>query len=258
MIIKELEKILLDMGLKNGNIICVHSDITSFGIPNILKDKVRQYGFNIILDSYIDTFKSVVGMEGLVLMPTFSYSATKGEIFYVNETKSDVGSMTDYFRTKKNVYRSHHPIFSFAAWGNNAEEYLHLCDYDCFGMKSIFGKIYDMNAKYVLFGLSIPNGLSAVYFSEQRVNAYYRYFKEIESVINDGHREYKKKIKYFVRDKKLNYRDSWYNLEKKALEQEIAINTQYNGGKIFIIQSQRIDDLIIGELKKNKDFLIVK
>jgi hypothetical protein len=47
-------------------------------------------------------------------------------------------------------------------------------------------------------------------------------------------------------------------LEKKALEQEIAINTQYNGGKIFIIQSQRIDDLIIGELKKNKDFLIVK
>jgi aminoglycoside N3'-acetyltransferase len=159
---------------------------------------------------------------------------------------------------KRNVYRSHHPIFSFAAWGNNAEEYLHLYDYDCFGAKSIFGKIYDMNAKYILFGLEIQNGLSAVYFSEQRANVYYRYFKEFEAVIDDGQRKYNKKIKYFVRDKKLNYKDSWYNLQKKAIEQRIAIMTQYNGGKIFIIKSQGIDDLIIEQLKKNKDFLIMK
>jgi len=256
MIIYDLVNLFNENGVNKGDIICVHSDITSFGIPVSLKEQIKKKGINFLMDSYIDTFKAVVGKEGLILMPTFTYSACHGEIFDVENSKSTVGALTEYFRKQKDVKRSQHPIFSFAAWGQDAENFLKFESFDCYGEKSFFGKLYDLNITYVLFGVDIQHGATFVYYSEEKAKVYYRYYKDFLGIIKKEDNQFKTTVRYFVRDLDLKYEDYWYDVEKKALERGFAKIFEYSSGKITITKSQDIDQLIQEELKINKAFLI--
>lgn len=255
-IIQELKELFNANGVNKGDIICIHSDITSFGIPTSLKEHVRKNGINFLMDSYIDTFKAVVSESGLILMPSFTYSACHNELYDIGNTKSTVGALTEYFRNKKDVKRSLHPIFSFTAWGNDVDNFLNLESFNCYGKKSFFGKLHDLNITYVLFGVDIQHGATFVYYSEEKAKVYYRYYKEFSGIIKNKNGQFEKSVRYFVRDLDLKYEDNWYDLENKAIEMGIARIFEYSGGKITLTKSQEIDKLIQKELKKNKNFLI--
>ena len=212
------------------------------------------------MESYLDTFKDAVGEQGLIVMPTFSYSACEGEVFDVNNTKSKskIGVLPEYFRKQKDVKRSLHPIFSFAAWGDKAEDFLKFESFNCFGEKHIFGKLYNINATYVLFGIDMQHGATYVFYSEQKINVYYRYYKNFPAIIRDNNKEFKTTVKYFVRNLNLNPKDYFYELEKRSLETGITNSFKFGSGNILIMKSQEIDGLIREEVKKNKDYLIRK
>jgi len=256
MVIKELKENLENNGVKKGDFICVFSDITSFGIPAVIKNKVKASGINFLLDSYIDTFKDVVGREGLVVMPTFTYSATKNQIFDLADSKSEVGALTEYFRKQPQVVRSSHPIFSFAAWGNGAKNFLKLESYDCFGRKSILGKLHDAKAKYILLGAGMHESATFVLYSEQKNKVYYRYFKNFTGIIKDGKKKFELSVRYFVRD--LNHNYSWRQLEKDALGRGIIKKFKFSGGDILLVDSRKIDGLIKHKLKENKNYLTIQ
>ncbi|MCK4553672.1 AAC(3) family N-acetyltransferase [Candidatus Parcubacteria bacterium] len=256
MIIPELKKIFEDQGVKRDDTLCIFSDITSFGIPKTIKERTRGSNLDLLLDSYINTLKDLVGENGLVVMPTFTYSACKGEIFDVNKTKSEVGALTEYFRRQKNVKRSLHPIFSFAAWGKDAESFLELENFDSFGDESILGKLFQINAYYVLFGVSMHQSATFVLYSEQKNNVYYRYFKDFSATAINKNEKININARYFVRDLNMDYKYSWNDLEKKGIELRIIKTFKFGSGEILIMRSQAIDKLIRQKLKKNKNYLI--
>lgn len=258
MVIQELKNKFRQNNIHNGATICIFSDITSFGIPSSLKTHVRKRGARFLLDSYIDTFKTVVGKAGLIVMPTFTYSATKKEIFDVDNTPSTVGTLTEYFRKQNGVKRSTHPVFSFAAWGKTVSSFLKLDNFDCFGKGSIFDKLYNLNANYVLFGVDIQHGASFIYYSEEKLRVYYRYFKNFPAVIKDGKKTLKTTVRYFVRDLDLKYEDYWFNLERQALKTGIAKSIKFSGANILLMKSQEIEKLIQQEVSSNQDYLIKK
>jgi len=256
MIIPDLKKTLEKNGVEKNDAVCVFSDITSFGIPRSMKEKVKAEGVDFLMESYIDTFKSLIGTGGMLVMPTFSYSACKGEVFSVEATGSTVGALTEYFRKKKGVCRSAHPIFSFCASGKGAEELLDITDFDCFGKDSVFGRLYDKHAKYVLFGVDMQHGASYVYYTEQKIGVYYRYFKYFPATVRYKSSEVKMNIRYFVRDLELSYTDYWHDLERKSIEAGVTRCLEFGGGRILTMKSQDIDALIREEVGKNKDYLI--
>ena len=98
---------LNEAGVEEGDVLFVHSDITSFGS---LATKNKSF----LLDSIIDAFKTVAGNTGTIIMPTFSYSTEKNEAFNVEHTKSTVGTLTEYFRKLNGVVRTPHPTHSAA------------------------------------------------------------------------------------------------------------------------------------------------
>jgi aminoglycoside 3-N-acetyltransferase len=216
MIIKELKEVLKNKGIKKKDTVCVFSDITSFGIPQMLKEKIKEKGMNFLLDSYIETFQDLIGKNGLLLMPTFTYSATNNEVYDVQKTKSTVGVLTEYFRKKDDVVRSLHPIFSFAAWGKKAPEIIKIDDWDSFGPKSVMGKLDDLNAMYVLFGVGMHDSATFVLYSEQKHKTYYRYFKRFPAKIINGNKQINTDVNYYVRNLDINYDYSWENLESKG------------------------------------------
>ena len=70
-----------------------------------------------------DALDEVLGPKGTIVIPTFTYSATKGKPFIVEETPSTVGDLTEFFRKQPGVLRSCDPIFSVAVRGSKAEEF---------------------------------------------------------------------------------------------------------------------------------------
>jgi len=256
MIIGVIKDLLQKNGVIKGDTICVFSDITSFGVPNTLKDHIKKRGMNYLLDSYIDTFKDVVGKEGILLMPTFTYSACNNEIFDVNNSKSTVGVLTEYFRKKEDVKRSLHPIFSFAAYGKKADEILKQEDWDSFSEKSVMGKLENINAMYILFGVGMHESATFVLYSEQKYKAYYRYFKNFPGIIVDGDKKVETDVSYYVRDLNINYEYSWENLEKIGKKRGIIKSDKFESGEIMLMRAKEIDFLIREELDRDKDSLI--
>lgn len=258
MIITELKKCLLKGGIKKSDVVCIFSDIANMGIPKMPRKAINNKGVNLLLDAYLETFKNVVKQEGTIIMPTFTYSACNKEEYDTEKTKSQVGAWTEYFRLKKRVKRSGHPIFSFAAWGNKAAEYTQIDDYDCFGNNSIFSKLYAANAKYILFGVNMQHGASFVHYSEQKAKVYYRKYKEFDGIIRINSGITSKKIMYYARRHDIKYEDNWNNLEKDAIKAGVIKELIFNQGKILVMNSKNIDDFIVNKIMMNNDYLIKK
>ena len=258
MVIKSLYDLLSKNGINAGDSICIFSDVSKFPIPESIKQEVKDLGVEKLLKSYVDTFKELVGKDGLIIMPTFTYSPMRSEIYNPDYSKSRVGVLTEYFRKSDSVERSSHPIFSFACWGSESIKFLKLENFHCFGDRSLFGKMYNMRTKYILFGVNIQLGATFIYYSLEKNNVYYRYNKSFTSKIKIGNKSFEKQVKYFVRDLSLKYKDDWHGLEKLSIKRGICKSIKYNKGRILITSSNEIDTLIQSQLNVDKDYLIKK
>lgn len=104
---EDIKKGLIDLGLKGGDLVLVHSALASLG-------KVEGGA-----DTVIDALLEVLGPKGTLMMPTLS-----GGIFKREESPSGVGIITETFRKRPDVSRSLHPTHSVAAKGFLAEKML--------------------------------------------------------------------------------------------------------------------------------------
>lgn len=109
----------------------------------------------------IEAMEEVVGAAGTIIMPAFPLKERmrdhllRGEHFDARNTRSNMGAITEYFRTMSGVYRSVHPTHSVCAKGNSAEEIVagHELCLTPFCKGSPFDKIVNRNFWIVLFGV---------------------------------------------------------------------------------------------------------
>ena len=184
----KLIEILKALGIQEGDTICVHSDLLPFGKYKVPKGQYEQ--------AYVDALLEVIGDEGTLIMPTFSYSFCKNEVYNVKDTKSTVGSLTEYFRKLPTVTRTLDPIFSFAVCGKNKEKYLDIGE-ECFSRDSMYGKLVDDKAKMVFLGAE--KGFTFNHFMEATMQVPYRFMKRFHGTIVDGEKEYIVYRDYYVR-----------------------------------------------------------
>ena len=124
---KDIEIALRELGLKKGDIVGVHSSLSSFGYVEGEADTV------------IDALLEVVGREGTIVMPTHSTNLVKVKLapkevaagalwlyqilpYNHKETPCSTGVIPETLRKRKGVMRSLHPVFSVAAIGPKAKE----------------------------------------------------------------------------------------------------------------------------------------
>jgi aminoglycoside 3-N-acetyltransferase len=150
-----IDKILSDiekLGINKGDSIFVHSKLSSVGFINGDVNKINE------------KFIELVGENGRVFMPTFSSNGysfdylSTNPVFDVNNTKSNMGVLTEKFRLIKDVKRSIHPTHSVAVWAKDKEYFTdeHHLDIYPFGIKSPFYKFLQLkNTKAVCLGLTI-------------------------------------------------------------------------------------------------------
>ena len=106
-----LIKDLINLGVKKGDVLVVHSSLKSMG-------KVDG-GANTVIDALIE----VVGKEGTILFPALTYSPCYSTLkFDVKNTPSCVGYISEVFRNRPDIIRSFHPTHSVCAFGKFAKE----------------------------------------------------------------------------------------------------------------------------------------
>ncbi|WP_126444184.1 AAC(3) family N-acetyltransferase [Sulfuricystis multivorans] len=179
-------------GIKPGHCLMLHAD--AFPAAQLPGDDLAQR-----MDKLLDGVLAALGSDGTLVMPTFSYSATKGEVFCPARTPSEVGLLSEHFRQRRGVQRSKHPIFSVAASGSLAERFAKTIVEDCFGADTAFDLLMRHDAWIASLGCSMDR-MTFVHYVEQAHGVTYRYFKKFPFAIEmDGAVE-QGWVRYYVRD----------------------------------------------------------
>ncbi|MDH4180077.1 MAG: AAC(3) family N-acetyltransferase [Armatimonadota bacterium] len=139
---------LSQLGLRSGDVVFLHSSLKSLGWVDGGADAV------------IDAFLAVIGPEGLLIVPTLTWTFARGRAakhaFDPKETPSRVGRITDTLWRRPNAFRSAHPTHSIAAIGRRAEELVAGHDStSTFGKNGPYRRYVDWGAKILFMGVSL-------------------------------------------------------------------------------------------------------
>src|SRR3989338_1633854 len=222
----DIAKALRRCGIKKGDILFVHSDISAFG-------KLSTLDAAFLLKTLIDTLKESVGSAGTIIMPTFTYSFTENKPYDMANSKSKVGILTEYFRKLPDVGRTTHADHSVAVWGKYKSELLRIGK-DTFGNDSIFGKLHKLNGKIIFFGAPFQS-CTFVHYIEQMHGVPYRYMKKIRGKIVDSDKEYEDEITFYV--KYVVFFTLLSNLEKHLIGKKLLKEAKLGHGRISMVEA---------------------
>ena len=189
---------LQKVGIQSGDTLFVHADLKSFG--KVIAGLDRK----TFIEAFIAALQECIGQSGNLIMPTFTYSFCKKEVFDPQATPSAVGILSEQFRALPGVMRSNDPIFSVSAWGADKNFFADVGP-DCFGVNSVFEKLYDRDAKIIFLGDTFD--ITYIHFVEQHFGVPYRFIKHFTGVIKTKERLRECTVSYNVRplDKNIEY-----------------------------------------------------
>ena len=139
---------LSGLGLSGGDAVFFHGSMKALGWV--------EGGADAVIDAFLD----VVGPEGLVIVPTLSWTFAHGEfaryVFDPKETPSRVGRISDTLWRRPNAFRSAHPTHSIAGIGRRAEELVAGHDRtSTFGKDGPYWRYVDWGAKILFLGVDM-------------------------------------------------------------------------------------------------------
>ena len=137
------------VGIGDGDTVSLQVSIGRLGLPEGLSS------YPEIAALVVDVFRAVIGEAGTLIVPTYTYSIGRGEIFEVETTPSAIGEFTEFFRTRPNTIRSRDPMLSNAGAGPKAETILRDISHSCCGIGSAFDNLRKHRAKICTLGLGL-------------------------------------------------------------------------------------------------------
>lgn len=228
----DFQRGLAALGVARGDVVFAHSDLATFG-KLVIEDR------ECLMELICSALMSAVGEEGTLLMPTFTYSFCKSEVFDVDRTKSTVGALTEHFRRRPGVVRTQHPIFSAAIWGRAKAEYLNI-GRDSFDENSIFAKLRRHQAKILFVGVPFRLACTYVHYIEQSYGVPYRYLKTFSGTLRTSAGDTAKWCTYYVRHLDQNVNTDLSRFEQRLLQLGVLRRTQVGAGHVWVAGAEEL------------------
>jgi aminoglycoside 3-N-acetyltransferase len=246
---ENIRNALLNIGIKQGDSIFIHSNLGFFGkLENAETEK--EY-----CQSFKDIFLEILGSEGTLIVPTFSYSFCNNRNFDINTTKGVCGMFSEYIRLLSQSVRSEDPNFSISAIGKKSKLFTQDIPIHSFGKNSFWEKLLKEKGK--ICNLNFDVGSTFIHYVEKSQNVSYRFDKIFRgNIIKNGIKE-KKESYHFVYDlKKAKDAPDFTRFHKKALEKNIVKKNDLGKGQVNCISVKNVFNLIMKELQKRPRFLV--
>ncbi len=243
---KDIFYALKKVGLKkNDNVFC-HSNIGFFGKLRDIETK------NQLCKIFCENIIKIIGNNGNLIVPTFTYSYFKEKKYINNVTSSDMGIFSEWVRKQKNSLRSDDPNFSVSCIGPQSKYFTQIIEYNTYSENNFFGKFHKVNGKILNFNFP---GSTIIHYYEKKLGIKYRYNK-IFYGISDS-----KKKAWQVFSKKITKKDTYHNpfpITNYLKKRKIANYTNLGKGEVFCIDSNKFYNTIKKILIKKPDYLTLK
>ncbi len=255
MIIKKIISAITELGIKKNDVVLMHVDTDICRDNNI---KLKQHCSNIL-----ESIFSVIGRDGTLIVPSFTYSFCQTGIFDSKKTMSVVGYFSNFMLNHKDSFRSLHPIFSFVAIGKHAKDITNNISTDAFGKDSIFDRLLKMRAKGLFLNLPIVNPGSPpstfLHYLEQYFKVDYRYIKKFPGAIINEDKRIEDTFLYNVRNYDLDIRTDnlalYYQSIKNGCMRTMMIDDKL---PVCVCEINGVFDTGMDMLKNNKYALLEK
>lgn len=157
---------LRQIGIKEGDSLLVHCSLSKIGFVEGGPDTV------------INALKETIGKTGTLLFPSFPAKGRNvthlemNPFFDIRTTPSQMGVITEYFRTQKNVMRSFHPTDSVCALGPLADYFTnsHFGQLTPYNEYSPFRKLCAQNGKILMLGTTLNGACTNLHTLEDAVD----------------------------------------------------------------------------------------
>ena len=162
--VDELAGLFRALGAGPGDVVMVHSAVFTLGrVENGLAGLYQ-------------AVRQVIGPEGTLVAPTFTYSFRRREVFDVRGTPSsrEIGVFSEYVRGLPGAVRSLDPLFSMVAVGPEAEALMEHKVKHSFGPGSVYERLFERDMLLAALGITYDTGLSAFMHLEKLAGVDYR------------------------------------------------------------------------------------
>ena len=112
----DLDRALDALDLKRGDVLFGHSNIGYFGRPEGVRSG------EAAAELFHDRIRARIGEEGTLVVPTFTYSFPRREVYDPAATPLRMGLFAEWIRRRPDALRSADPSYSVAAVGARAAE----------------------------------------------------------------------------------------------------------------------------------------
>ena len=191
--IQDVVSALRQAGLRKGDTVFGHSNVALFGRPEWARNAEE------LCEGLASAFWEVIGSEGTLVVPTFTYSFCKREEFDPLMTASACGLFAEWVRNQSGARRSHDPIFSVAALGPLADELTANVPLECFGPGSFWERLINRGGLVCNFNV-FELGSTLFHYIERRLDVPYRYDKVFPGVIRSHGVTHRTAAIYFCQD----------------------------------------------------------
>lgn len=251
----DIEKISNEIIKKIGTTpISIHMDL--IGLYKLGKTNKER------LENFRNILLLVEQKGGTVLIPVYSMSYTKKELYDIKNSPSDVGQVTDYLRELDYDKRTTDPNFSYLVYSKNdySNHIDHISDYESFGKSGLIADICKKNGFLGTIGCGVRM-LTEIYFVENKLGVPYRYNKEFKGTTKSlsGEKRDTSSI-YFCRNIDSypnlvsNFMDLQEDIKKTGLIQEWNIDNKL---LIHLLRFDTLEYFIREKIEKNTFYLTI-
>ncbi len=228
-----------------------------------LKNFFYKKNYKVVLEFLLNEFKKIIGKNGNLIVPAFTYSWGKDnnkKIFDIKKTLPKTGMFPNFLFLKKEVLRTNDPMFSFLILGKDKKK-LSTIGKSSFGKRSLFEKIDKDKTYLVSFGLERfdPTFVHYVeeYFDRNYKKINYRFSKKYNGLFKK-HNKFKKDFFHsFSRNLKLNMFYNEKKIKKILLKKKKLKIVNFHSFEVFITLARDFfNEGILG--MKNDQFFFVK
>ena len=174
-------------GIGKGDMVYIASDASLLLMEARKKCGIKTANQrNSFLNNFIDVLQEIVGEQGTLLFPVFSWSFCRGESFDIRHSLGEVGALNNWvLEHRQDFQRTKHPMYSFMVWGDRADALVSLENTDAWGSDSPFAYLHENGGKMLLLNVTLQRGFTFMHYVEEAVQVPYRYRKNFRGSYTD-------------------------------------------------------------------------
>lgn len=247
--LKEFEKTCSGLGIREGDLLYISSDITT-----LLYRLGKVYGIrgskakSEFLHQFVDMLKKMTGPEGTLCIPVFTWTFCHGEEFDIKKTPGETGALGNWILANREDFRrTAHPLYSFMVSGKDASLLCAMDNQSAWDAGSPFAHLHHSHGKNLLFNVTLERSFTFLHYVEESLKVPYRYFKDFEGVYVDAQGNREKRIyTQFVRDLAITSRQV---TPEDCLDRAgAAVSAEYDQNTLKLVDLERAYPIVAENL----------